>query len=172
MSSAGRSMARPSPPARHSLLSRVPAGATARLQAAQGDAEAVRTMLQQVGGARGAARRPMCAPARARQPLPAMPTKRPASAEPEPSTPPRKPEPQQQARAREPRHSVSRPAKCERAESLSSPARRLFLPTRQGLNVNTADYDGRTALMLSCAKGHEEVARLLIDSGAKLERAE
>ncbi|KAG2444347.1 hypothetical protein HXX76_001103 [Chlamydomonas incerta] len=36
----------------------------------------------------------------------------------------------------------------------------------QGINANTADYDGRTALMLAAAKGHLECVRLLLQAGA------
>ncbi|GLI61751.1 hypothetical protein VaNZ11_004203 [Volvox africanus] len=37
----------------------------------------------------------------------------------------------------------------------------------QGMNPNSADYDGRTGLMLAASGGHEAVVRLLLDSGAK-----
>ncbi|GLC57329.1 hypothetical protein PLESTB_001212500 [Pleodorina starrii] len=36
----------------------------------------------------------------------------------------------------------------------------------QGVSPNTADYDGRTGLMLAAAAGHEDVIRLLLDHGA------
>jgi CRP-like cAMP-binding protein len=41
---------------------------------------------------------------------------------------------------------------------------RLML--NQNFNANTADYDGRTALMLASAKGHREVVTLLLSSRA------
>ena len=34
------------------------------------------------------------------------------------------------------------------------------------VSVNAADYDGRTALELACAKGHSEVVALLLGAGA------
>jgi ankyrin repeat protein len=37
---------------------------------------------------------------------------------------------------------------------------------QQGMDVDSADYDGRTALMLACVKGHREVAVLLLGAGA------
>ncbi|KAG2447079.1 hypothetical protein HYH02_007829 [Chlamydomonas schloesseri] len=40
----------------------------------------------------------------------------------------------------------------------------------QGINANTADYDGRTALMLAAAKGHVECVRLLLQVGADKNR--
>ncbi len=36
----------------------------------------------------------------------------------------------------------------------------------QGHEVNVCDYDGRSALMLACAKGHVACARALLESGA------
>ncbi|KAG2493569.1 hypothetical protein HYH03_008088 [Edaphochlamys debaryana] len=40
----------------------------------------------------------------------------------------------------------------------------------QGISPNTADYDGRTCLMLACAKGHEAVVKLFLDCGADKDR--
>lgn len=37
----------------------------------------------------------------------------------------------------------------------------------RGLNVNTADYDGRTALHLAAADGHKDIVNYLIGQGAK-----
>ncbi|PNH09149.1 Potassium channel KAT1, partial [Tetrabaena socialis] len=37
----------------------------------------------------------------------------------------------------------------------------------QGMGPNSADYDGRTGLMLAAAAGYEAIVRLLLDSGAK-----
>ncbi|KXZ44423.1 hypothetical protein GPECTOR_68g396 [Gonium pectorale] len=40
----------------------------------------------------------------------------------------------------------------------------------QGMSANSADYDGRTGLMLAAAAGHESVVRLLLDHGAKADQ--
>ena len=37
---------------------------------------------------------------------------------------------------------------------------------QQGFSADSADYDGRTALMLAAAKGHADVAVALISAGA------
>lgn len=44
------------------------------------------------------------------------------------------------------------------------------LVDKQNLDVNFADYDGRTALHLAMAEGHGQVARFLLDRGADPER--
>ena len=36
----------------------------------------------------------------------------------------------------------------------------------QGFEVDSHDYDGRTALMLACAKGHEDIVTVLLAAGA------
>ena len=46
----------------------------------------------------------------------------------------------------------------------NEPKVRQFL--QQGCPVNSADYDGRSALELACAKGHAGVARMLLAAGA------
>jgi ankyrin repeat protein len=35
----------------------------------------------------------------------------------------------------------------------------------QGFNPDSVDYDGRTALMLGCARGHPDVVALLLQAG-------
>ncbi|GFR50887.1 hypothetical protein Agub_g13177, partial [Astrephomene gubernaculifera] len=40
----------------------------------------------------------------------------------------------------------------------------------QGMSPNSADYDGRTGLMLAAKAGHEGVVRLLLDHGAKADQ--
>ncbi|WIA34734.1 hypothetical protein OEZ86_013043 [Tetradesmus obliquus] len=37
---------------------------------------------------------------------------------------------------------------------------------QQGFNPDSADYDGRTALMLACVRGHRDVVDLLLSAGA------
>jgi uncharacterized protein len=41
----------------------------------------------------------------------------------------------------------------------SSPLAQML---RQGFSADTADYDGRTALMLACVKGHMDVIDMLL----------
>jgi len=36
----------------------------------------------------------------------------------------------------------------------------------KGVDVNTADYDGRTPLHIACSEGHEEIVMLLLENGA------
>jgi ankyrin repeat protein len=36
---------------------------------------------------------------------------------------------------------------------------------QQGFNPDSADYDGRTALMLACVRGHRDVVDLLLSAG-------
>ncbi|KAG2444349.1 hypothetical protein HXX76_001105 [Chlamydomonas incerta] len=43
---------------------------------------------------------------------------------------------------------------------------------RQGLSSDTADYDGRTGLMLAAAKGHEAAVRLFLDAGCDMNRTD
>ncbi|GLC44798.1 hypothetical protein PLESTB_001212800 [Pleodorina starrii] len=42
----------------------------------------------------------------------------------------------------------------------------------QGISPNTADYDGRTGLMLAAAKGHDETVHLLLDAGADKDKTD
>ncbi|EFJ46902.1 hypothetical protein VOLCADRAFT_92690 [Volvox carteri f. nagariensis] len=42
----------------------------------------------------------------------------------------------------------------------------------QGISPNTADYDGRTGLMLAAAKGHNETVQLLLDAGADKDKTD
>ncbi|GIL56055.1 hypothetical protein Vafri_11509 [Volvox africanus] len=42
----------------------------------------------------------------------------------------------------------------------------------QGISPNTADYDGRTGLMLAAAKGHDEMVQLLLDAGAEKDKTD
>ncbi|GIM10251.1 hypothetical protein Vretimale_14049 [Volvox reticuliferus] len=42
----------------------------------------------------------------------------------------------------------------------------------QGISPNTADYDGRTGLMLASAKGHDEMVQLLLDAGAEKDKTD
>jgi ankyrin repeat protein len=44
-------------------------------------------------------------------------------------------------------------------------ARKLRLMMQSGFNPDSVDYDGRTALMLGCARGHPEVVSLLLQAG-------
>lgn len=44
-------------------------------------------------------------------------------------------------------------------------ARKLRLMMQQGFNPDSVDYDGRTALMLGCARGHPDVVSLLLQAG-------
>jgi ankyrin repeat protein len=39
---------------------------------------------------------------------------------------------------------------------------------QQGFNPDSADYDGRTALMLACVRGHRDVVDLLLSAGEDL----
>ena len=41
------------------------------------------------------------------------------------------------------------------------------LITRRGVDVNEKNEDGTSALCVACHKGHEDVARLLLNSGAR-----
>ncbi|GFR43530.1 hypothetical protein Agub_g4626 [Astrephomene gubernaculifera] len=43
---------------------------------------------------------------------------------------------------------------------------------KQGISANTADYDGRTALMLAAAKGFDGAVQLLLDSGADKDKVD
>lgn len=36
---------------------------------------------------------------------------------------------------------------------------------QQGFNPDSSDYDGRTALMLACVRGHRDVVDLLLSAG-------
>lgn len=36
---------------------------------------------------------------------------------------------------------------------------------QQGFHPDSADYDGRTALMLACVRGHRDVVDLLLGAG-------
>ena len=38
----------------------------------------------------------------------------------------------------------------------------------KGLNINDADYDGRTPLHLACQAGHAEVVQFLLENGANV----
>jgi ankyrin repeat protein len=41
----------------------------------------------------------------------------------------------------------------------------MRLMMQQGFNPDSVDYDGRTALMLACARGHPDVVALLLQAG-------
>jgi ankyrin repeat protein len=57
---------------------------------------------------------------------------------------------------------VTNPAAAARLE-------RVRLSLEQGLDVNQADADGRTALMMAAFEGYTEVAELLLDYGAEVD---
>jgi ankyrin repeat protein len=44
-------------------------------------------------------------------------------------------------------------------------AMKLRSMLQQGFNPDSADYDGRTALMLACVRGHRDVVDLLLSAG-------
>ncbi len=77
----------------------------------------------------------------------------------------------------EPPHAASVPEIAETPQStalVTNPAaaarlERVRLSLEQGLDVNKADAEGRTSLMMAAFEGYTEVAELLLDYGAEVD---